>query len=123
MQAKGIIEKYPEIWGKLRYGSFEFGSGWYPLIIEMSEEIRALMEKDESVREAFKSADYIIAKEKFGQLRIQGIVSSNELDKIIDKYERLSVRTCETCGNEGKLKCAGNWYYTSCEEHIHGKEV
>jgi len=123
MQAKTIVEKYPEIWGKLRYGVFEFGSGWYPLIMEMSDEIHTLMEKDASVREAFENADYIIAKEKFGQLRIQGLVSSNELDKIIDKYERLSVHTCETCGNEGKLRCTGGWYYTSCEEHLRGKEV
>lgn len=88
-------------------------TGWNDLIGKMLSELVAAgwnMEHD------------VFGKEKFGGLRCY-IYSENEelnanLRKITSKYAQLSGKTCEICGNEGKLRIIGSWETTLCIDHF-----
>jgi len=56
-------------------------------------------------------------KEKFATLHFYMTGSTKEMDTIIDKAERRSSMTCETCGKPGKLRCRTSWFYTACNRH------
>ncbi|WP_426478862.1 hypothetical protein ACP3T3_05225 [Chryseobacterium sp. CBSDS_008] len=64
----------------------------------------------------------VFGKEKFGELRCytysEDETLNNELKKIKDKYSELSVKTCEICGSEGKLRTIGSWQTTLCLNHF-----
>ncbi|MDR2238026.1 MAG: hypothetical protein LBE92_18035 [Chryseobacterium sp.] len=88
-------------------------TGWYDLIRKMLFEFAVggwNMEND------------VFGKEKFGELRCYIHSENRELDavikKIVDKYSALSVKTCEICGNEGKMRTIGSWQTTLCLDHF-----
>lgn len=64
----------------------------------------------------------VFGKEKFGELRCytysEDEVLNNKLKKIKDTYSALSVKTCEICGSEGKLRTIGSWQTTLCLSHF-----
>ncbi|WP_284463178.1 hypothetical protein [Chryseobacterium sp.] len=64
----------------------------------------------------------VFGKEKFGELRCN-IYSENEelnatLKNITDKYSKLSAKTCEICGSEGKMRTIDSWQTTLCLGHF-----
>lgn len=65
---------------------------------------------------------HVFGKEKFGELRCytysENETLNDELTKIKDKYSELSVRTCEICGSEGKLRTIDAWQTTLCLSHF-----
>lgn len=64
----------------------------------------------------------VLGKEKFGGLRCytysEDEALNNRLKKIKDKYSELSVKTCEICGSEGKMRTIGSWQTTLCLTHF-----
>lgn len=61
-------------------------------------------------------------KEKFGGLRFYINCGNEEVHDIIWKYEDLSYKTCEVCGETGELRkdCGWHgslWYKTMCDKH------
>ena len=72
------------------------GEGWHDLILELDEELSQI------------DPDYRIyqVKEKFGALRVYLAPSNpmlqSELSKIVEKYERISLLTCEMTGKPGE---------------------
>jgi hypothetical protein len=52
-------------------------------------------------------------KEKYGTLRFYMTSATNEMYAITDEAERRSAKTCEKCGQPGKLRGQG-WLYTRC---------
>ena len=54
-------------------------------------------------------------KEKFGTLRYYCPVN-DRISVFVRLAERLSAKTCEDCGDFGKLGNAGGWYSTKCEK-------
>ncbi|MCP1300768.1 hypothetical protein NK356_16450 [Chryseobacterium sp. S0630] len=64
----------------------------------------------------------VFGKEKFGELRCytysEDETLNDKLKKIKSKYSELSVRTCEICGEEGKLRTIGSWQTTLCLNHF-----
>ena len=87
--------------------------GWEQLIWDMLDEIQAL---NPLVGEG-GHPEFTQIKEKFGTLRVYGYNLDDEQQEIIDKYERLSAKTCEVCGAEGHLREKSGWQYVACEEH------
>lgn len=85
--------------------------GWYQLVHDLIEELLA----------AGWDKHFLQCKEKFGGLRFYIGSGSDEINKIISKYESLSYETCEMCGESGELrKDAGNhgrWWKTLCDKH------
>lgn len=90
---------------------FECSDGWVPLI-------------DGTLRLASRYAtehglelriDHI--KEKFGVLRTYHRGGDLTIDRIFDVAELVSSRTCEICGDAGKLREANGWLQTRCLKH------
>jgi hypothetical protein len=99
---------------------FECSEGWYDIIRSAAEKLEPIIVKmiDDAIKEKnFEALDYIPTtsqlKEKFGTLRWYLTSSTREMDEIVRKAEKESAKTCEQCGNKGKLRGTG-WYFTMC---------
>lgn len=55
-------------------------------------------------------------KEKFGGLRVY-LTSEAFLYPMLDLLERISMKTCEECGNPGELRQKNGWVRTRCTKH------
>lgn len=127
---KKLTEDFPELYWQFNectiYQSampwgFDCGPGWEPLLRELSKKLIPLVKqfnKDYPPKpeEMYNGFAVVQVKEKFGGLRYYTNYSSEEIDTLIDVYETLSYKTCETCGKPGKNMGKG-WYYTACPEH------
>ncbi|MEG0925177.1 hypothetical protein [Chryseobacterium sp.] len=64
----------------------------------------------------------VFGKEKFGELRCTIYSADEELNvnlkNITDKYSKLSAKTCEICGSEGKMRTIDSWQTTLCLSHF-----
>lgn len=100
---------------------FCIGPGWYALLDSMCQELM----------EIHAPVVFDQIKEKYATLRayyhvderiaINTAVCSRKdidkkIDKIIDKYETLTGKTCETCAKPGEICSRGGWYRTCCPE-------
>jgi hypothetical protein len=80
--------------------------GWWPLIVEMDEQLAAI---DPDIK-------YYQIKEKFGGLRVYTTQWSPEVIRTIADAGGKSYRTCEYCGASGRLRDL-TWVKTLCDEH------
>lgn len=88
-------------------GFFDINKGWYLLVKQLIEElINAGWDKK-----------ILQVKEKFGGLRFYTAGLTEEQNKIVSKYESLSYKTCEECGEPGKTNNSG-WITTLCDKHF-----
>ena len=90
----------------------ECGDGWYQLLHNLCQEITDYYNE----KGADTSKIHILQiKEKFGELRFyhNGLIEGSE--DIIDKYTDISLQTCMSCGNKGKLRNYGGWLTTLCD--------
>jgi hypothetical protein len=130
-----LIAKYPKIFKYLGY--IDCGDGWYTLIDTLCDSIQRLIDHSESilpdewVAHAVKQGlsevpdpiEQVVAlqvKEKFGGLRFYVHGGNEYILGMIRMTERLSMATCEVCGNPG-LRRSGNWILTLCDEHAKEK--
>jgi len=112
---KHLIETYPALYRghtlpitqNLMALGFETGDGWFAIIDQLSADITALDKRDGTTTIATQ------VKEKFGGLRFYIESGSDTIFDLIDKAEALSERTCEMCGEPGKLRGKG-WVSTMC---------
>lgn len=88
---------------------FECGDGWFSLIKELCEKLKALKLKDFRVLQV---------KEKYGGLRFYtGSVETKKADEVfrlIDEAGGKSYTICEACGKPGQPNKDG-WIETLCE--------
>lgn len=89
---------------------FSVSEGWYDLIKCLIDELIALG-WDKKILQV---------KEKFGGLRFYPETFPDGGHEVCQKYESLSFKTCEKCGNEGQLR-SGGWVQTLCDEHAEGR--
>lgn len=59
-------------------------------------------------------------KEKFGGLRFYIGDSTDTMDKLVSEATSESYKTCEVCGQPGRLYQSG-WWKTLCPEHAVGR--
>jgi hypothetical protein len=83
------------------------GDGWLQLLHDCIAELIA----------ADWDKHILQIKEKFGGLRFYIGSGSEEIYEIISKYETLSYKTCEVCGETGELRNDIGWYRTLCDKH------
>lgn len=93
-------------------------NGWRKAFgLQMCFEIKSLLEKVNFVDQY----RVVQIKEKYSGLRWydNGVPKSiyKEFSELIDKYERLSERTCVQCGNPA-TKISVGWICPWCDEHI-----
>ena len=62
-----------------------------------------------------KEFKVIDVKEKWGKLVIYVTIETNEIDRIIDYYEKLSTKTCIRCGRPAVWISKG-WISPFCDE-------
>lgn len=85
---------------------FSIGDGWLQLVHDLIEEAIA----------AGWDKQICQVKEKFGGLRFYTNAASKEVYDVINKYEKKSFETCETCGEHGTLrKTERGWFFTGCD--------
>lgn len=91
--------------------------GWRKAFGEqMCQELKDALERssdgmDDDVEDWYP----IQIKEKFGSLRFYPIWSTEEIDKVIFKYEKLSLETCIKCGAPATKYTIG-WISPYCDE-------
>jgi len=93
---------------------FTCDDGWFKIVYDASKQIEKLITHSLKYRE-FKAAQ---VKEKYGTLRFYMNLSDARVEKIIDKAEALSAKTCEMCGKPGKLSSTAQnrgWLKTLCD--------
>ena len=91
--------------------------GWRKAFgIQMCKEIKKALLKTGGLKLLF-GYRIIQIKEKWGMLRWEDAISNKEIQDIIDKYERLSYKTCVVCGKPA-TKLTLNWICPYCDEHI-----
>ena len=93
--------------------------GWWPLVEELHTHLAFL--------DPTYSAGQV--KEKFGTLRFYydptvapDSAERKIMDALVSFAERLSARTCESCGGHGSMRNIGGWARTLCER-CYSREV
>lgn len=112
-QQKEAIARFPKLYDSVK--GWECGPGWYPLLIELSEKLEPLIEKEEG-QEFFPCASQV--KEKFGTLHFYMLQETREMTDLIAEYEEKSNTICEECGQEGTLQLKGNWWVIRCGQYV-----
>lgn len=84
----------------------EVGDGWKPIVERLYDDLVKLG-WDKELHQV---------KEKFGSLRFYIGYGSDEMYSRISQAEEESMRTCEVCGNPGKIS-GKYWLKCTCEFH------
>lgn len=100
--------RFPFYTGALiRYG-FP-GDGWFQLLWDLSEKIEKCLED-----QPLAGFEVVQVKEKFGTLRYYTSHYRKDIHDCIREAESASARTCEECGEPGKIR-EGGWIRTLCD--------
>ena len=85
--------------------------------IDLCKDLKEALIKDN----ALDKYKIVQIKEKYGGLRWYDNWSTNEICKVLNKYEELSYTTCIVCGKPAKYLSRG-WICPFCEDCIDEKE-
>lgn len=99
---KVILDSYGRKWG---HPERDVGKGWRPLVLRLIEDLF----------EMGWDGHLCQVKEKFGGLRFYIGAGSDGINDRIQEAEAESIRTCEGCGQPGKLRGEG-WIKCLCDE-------
>jgi len=123
-----LSEKYPKIFP---YSEFYIacGDGWYHILDTMCAAIQAHIDDRNANRttvnlvtgekEILPPIPQVVAiqiKEKFAGLRFYYDGGDEYINGLVQMAELMCERTCEVCGDRGKLYTTG-WHKTLCEKH------
>jgi hypothetical protein len=126
---KQLVEKYPKIF-RNRYApmnetamcwGFSHGDGWFNIIDTLCSNIQHHLDWVNRDGEKVHQVVAVQVKEKFGTLRFYYSGGDDEISGMVRMAESMSARTCEECGNPGKVR-DGGWISTLCDEHAKGRE-
>lgn len=96
--------------------------GWHGLIADCAAELQEMMNKSNLPEDKDAHPRIVDIKEKYGSLRISlsGFVLDDgdvgRMMHIVDYYEHISMKICETCGRPGRLTRKG-WIKAACSNH------
>jgi hypothetical protein len=102
---------------------FEFSSGWFDLVNELSAALEKeieqwIKENGQLTDEGYMSSDFPRAaqmKEKFGTLCFYMTHATDKMYELISEAEKKSETICEECSQPGTLRTKG-WWRTLCDE-------
>jgi hypothetical protein len=89
---------------KLNNINLQISSGWHRILIDL------LIELDK----AGWNRKVSCIKEKYASLKFY---AESKYDEIIEKFEHISEKTCETCGEKGNQRYNTSWDYVACRKH------
>jgi hypothetical protein len=126
--AKKLFDDFPDILNKsddptksCMFWGIDCGDGWYLLLRELCEEIRAICKERPGT--TCRAAQ---VKEKFGGLRFyvdilepddEESLTFDRIHEKIGEYERKSTTICEKCGAAGQIRKM-RWIMTLCDKHF-----
>jgi hypothetical protein len=121
-----MVERWPtwfNIGGDIRDTAmprgFEHGDGWFDLLWRLCEDLEPLVAKLEAV--GGPKFEVLQVKEKFGGLRFYVNCRKEEaIRQRIGAAAQESFRTCEVCGQPGRLREDGR-IETLCNEHVRAR--
>jgi hypothetical protein len=124
MELQDILKKYPEFFPNSEKSVFcgiSVGDGWKKLIIETIDKISCELYKyrNNKARPKFMFEQI---KEKFGSLVMYYVLeNSNEtldddIENIMDEMQNKSIKICEACGKDGKIRNDMWWIRTLCDD-------
>lgn len=101
-----------------------FPEGWKNLGLNFFKELQEVLNKSpKDERKSFRIYDI---KEKFGSLRIHLSWFTDAIEQVVNKYEKLSAKTCIYCGRKARWKTVG-WVEPLCnhcrKEYTHKYKV
>jgi len=99
------------VFSELTY--FECDDGWFDILANLTKEIEAEIAKEPNLA----SLKVVQVKEKFGGLRYYVSVENSAISAAIERAEKESANTCETCGAPGQNRSIHRWMRTECDEH------
>jgi hypothetical protein len=103
-----LCTDFPELYANFQYKQFECLDGWYGIIYRLSANLANIISDHDDMKPNIYTA--VQVKEKFGALVFYMNRYTDEIDEAIAKASEESLRTCETCGGEGKLlKDSWSW--------------
>jgi len=120
---KKLVKDFPNLYAD-RYGDMRGtcmcwgfpGDGWEKLIRELSEKLeKEIVELKQKYPDSEYPPRASQVKEKFGVLRFYMSGYTDSMKEAIGEACKKSWVTCEDCGNPGKLRNMGGWYYTRCD--------
>lgn len=130
-----LKQKYPHELNSLT--EISCGDGWYSIIdvalktictytrnIEKRREwaiinnAAEVYDSDKTPRPVPESIDFRVVqiKEKFGELRVYSAGADDFINGVISMSEMVASKTCEVCGERGKMR-HGSWIRILCDEH------
>lgn len=106
-----IIARHPRLFPSGdRQRGIECPPGWMNIVERMCADIDAMTRDDVS------APTIACVKEKFGCLRVAGLMMREDVHAVADRAEVESARICQDCGAPGRLRY-GSWLRTLCEQH------
>lgn len=103
----------------------DIGDGWYNIMeslcicidshiknLELQKKHAPAAESPED--DDIADVEFVQVKEKFGRLRVYTTYADDTIDGMITMAAVLSARTCENCGNPGKIDSYFGWYRCLC---------
>jgi hypothetical protein len=109
---KKLTNKYPKLFAGVHKSprdscmvfGCEHGDGWFKIIEELCEKIKN-----------YEDVEFLQIKEKFGGLRVYVGGVPEAVHKAIEEAEGKSEKTCEICGEPGKIR-GGGWLTCFCDK-------
>lgn len=94
--------------------SCDIADGWMPILRRLCDDLQHQ-----------KELRFTQIKEKFGGLRIYTSGSLNmEVYKRLNAAEEEAFKTCERCGDEGRLaRTDSGWQFTTCQLCLDGQKA
>ena len=113
--SNNLRESFPRLYRKGgMFWGFEYGDGWHRIICDLSDAIEASARHRGVNPDSDQWPLVQQVKEKFGGLRLYLWNAKEEIVKLVEKAERQSLRTCEQCGQAGRVRDC-SWVRTLCD--------
>ena len=93
---------------------FQHGDGWFDILWRLFEGLEPLATELE--KQTGRPFEVLQVKEKFGGLRVHVNDKNDAIRQRIEMAQQESVRTCEICGQPGRLR-DDSWIKTVCDKH------
>jgi len=96
---------------------FQCDDGWYDLIYNLSDCVQRYIDYNQKYNPDIQQVEVTCVKEKFGGLCWYVINSNEYIRGIILFANHMSLKTCEKCGSQGKLRIKDKCLYkTVCDK-------
>jgi hypothetical protein len=115
VNSNNLLESFPRLYRKGgMFRGFECGDGWHRIIYGLSAAVEVIAGHRGVGPDSDQWPLVQQVKEKFGGLRFYLWNANDEMGKLVEEAERRSLKTCEECGQAGRVRNR-SWVRTLCD--------